>query len=215
MNALSEVLNMDKIGHRYVIQYFHLKGLTTTNIQAELDSTLGESAPSSTTVKYWVAEFKRGRTSCQDEHRSGRPNEVTTSEMVKKIHKIVLYDRRLKLRELADMVGISKSAVHRILTENLGMIKLFARWVPRLLTIEQKQRREDFSVECLTMFHKNKVEFLRRFVTMDKTWVHHFTPETKNSQNNGLKGENRLQRRLREFHLLARSWLQFFGMLVG
>ncbi|EFN79567.1 hypothetical protein EAI_01260, partial [Harpegnathos saltator] len=35
-------------------------------------STLGESAPSFTTVKYWVAEFKRG----QDEHRSGRPNEV-------------------------------------------------------------------------------------------------------------------------------------------
>ena len=71
MNALSEFVNMEKIGHRYMIQYFHLKGLSPTNIKAELDSTLGESAPSFTTVKYWVAEFKRGRTSCQDEHRSG------------------------------------------------------------------------------------------------------------------------------------------------
>ncbi|EFN89492.1 hypothetical protein EAI_01724, partial [Harpegnathos saltator] len=66
------------------------------------------------TVRYWVAEFKRGRTSCQDEHRSGRPNEVTTSEMMKKIHKMVLDDRRLKVRELADIVSITKSAVHRI-----------------------------------------------------------------------------------------------------
>lgn len=170
---------MEKIGLRYVIQYFNLKGLSPTNIKEELDSTLGESSPSFTTVKYWVAEFKRGRTNCQDEPRSGRPNEVTSPEMVKKIHKIVLDDRRLKVRELADMVGISKSAVHRILTENLDMRKLCARWVPRLLTLEQKQRREDVSVECLAKFRSNRAEFLRRFITMDETWVHYFTPETK------------------------------------
>ena len=75
---------MEKIGHRYVIQYFHLKGLTPTNIKTELDSTLGESAPSFTTIKYWVAEFKRGRTSCKDEHRTGRPKEVATPDMIKK-----------------------------------------------------------------------------------------------------------------------------------
>ncbi|MCP6755764.1 hypothetical protein NL533_29490, partial [Klebsiella pneumoniae] len=80
MNVFSEFVKMEKIVHRYVIQYFYSKGLSPTNIKAELDSTLGESALSFTTVKYWVAEFKRGRTSCQDEHRSGRPNEVTTTE---------------------------------------------------------------------------------------------------------------------------------------
>ena len=62
--------------------------------------------------------------------------------MVKKIHEMVLDDRLLKVHELADMVGISKSAVHRILTENLDMRKLCARWLPRLLTMEQKQRRD-------------------------------------------------------------------------
>ncbi|KYN39218.1 hypothetical protein ALC56_06405 [Trachymyrmex septentrionalis] len=111
---------MEKIGHRYVIQYFHLKGLSPTNIKAELDSTLEESAPSFTTVKYWVAEFKRGPTSCEDEHRCDRS------------------DRRLQVRELADMVNISKSAVHRILAENLEMRKLCARWVPRLLNNRTK-----------------------------------------------------------------------------
>lgn len=104
-----------------MIQYFHLKGLSPTNIKAELSSTLGESSPSFITVKHWIAEFKRGHTSWQDEHRSGRPNEVTTSAIVKKIHKIVLDDRRLKVRELADIVSNLKGTVHRILTENLGM----------------------------------------------------------------------------------------------
>ena len=50
---------------------------------------------------------------------------------------MVYEDRRLKVRELADMVGISKSTIHRILTENLDMRKLCQRWVPRFLTMEQ------------------------------------------------------------------------------
>ena len=153
---------MEKIGHPYVIQYFYLKGLSPTNVKAELDSTLEESAPSFTTIKYWVSEFKRGRTSCQDEHRSGRPNGVTTTEMVKRIHKLVLDDRRLKMHKLADIVRISKSSVHCILNKNLDMRKLCARWVPRLLTMEQKQRREDVLIECRVMFHSNKTDFLRR-----------------------------------------------------
>ena len=108
-----------------------------------------------------MSEFKRGCTSCLDEHCSGRPNEVTTAEMVKKIHKMILGDRRLKVRQLADMVDISKNVVYRVLTENLDMRKLRARWMPRLLTMEPKQRREDVSIECLAMFHSNKADFLR------------------------------------------------------
>ena len=177
MEAHSEFVDMKKIGHRYVIQYFYLKGLNSNNIKAKLDSILGESAPSFTTIKYWVEEFKRVPTNCQDEHRSGRPNEMTTTEMVKKIHKMVLDNRRLKLRELADMVSISKSAINRILTENLDMRKICAKWVPRLLTMEQKERHEDVSIECLAMFHCNKPDFLRQFI--DETWVHHFTSDTK------------------------------------
>ncbi|KAG5334155.1 SETMR methyltransferase, partial [Acromyrmex heyeri] len=45
----------------------------------------------------------------------------------------------------------------------LGMKKLSARWVPRLLTVDHKRDRE----------------FLRRFITVDETWIHYFTPETK------------------------------------
>ena len=82
---------------------------------------------------------------------------------------MVLDDRQLKVRELADMVGISKSVVHRILAENSDMGKLYARWVPRLLTVKQKQRPEDVSIQCLAMFHTNEADFMRRFITMNET----------------------------------------------
>jgi len=44
----------------------------------ELDSVYGDSAPSFTTVKFWAAEFKRGRKSLGDDERSERPKTATT-----------------------------------------------------------------------------------------------------------------------------------------
>ncbi|XKL65146.1 hypothetical protein PGB90_005232 [Kerria lacca] len=107
--------------------------------------------------------------SCQDEHHNGRPNEVTIPGIVKKIHKMVVDARWLKMHELADIVGILKGVVHRILSENLDMRKLCARWVLHLLTLEQQQCREDVSIKCLAKFYSNKAEFLHRFITMDET----------------------------------------------
>lgn len=52
------------------------------------------SASSFTIIKSRLADFKRGRAYCQDEHRSTPPDMATTPEMAKKIHKVVLYDRR-------------------------------------------------------------------------------------------------------------------------
>jgi len=59
------------------------------------------------------------------------------------------------------------------------MKKLCARWVPRLLTADQKRTRMKISEQCLERFNKNKTDFVCRFITMDKTCIHHYTPESK------------------------------------
>jgi [histone H3]-lysine36 N-dimethyltransferase SETMAR len=61
--------------------------------------------------------------------------------------------------------------------EYLDMLKLCAKWVPRLLTIYQKQQRIDGSEQGLTIFNRNKDEFFRRYITMDETWLLHYIPE--------------------------------------
>ena len=80
---------------------------------------LGESAHSYATVKNWFAEFKRGPTSIQDGPRSGRPKTVTTPEIIAKVHDMVLDDRRVKVREICNAIGISNDRVHFILQEEL------------------------------------------------------------------------------------------------
>jgi len=131
------------------------------------------------TVKNWFNEFQRGRMSFFDEPRPGAQKTTTTEYNVTKIHDLVLADRRLKIRKRAETVGMSKDRVGYILHEILGMRKLSARWVPRLLTPDNKRNRETTSEQCFTLFKRNPKEFLRRFVTVDETWIYWYTPETK------------------------------------
>ena len=56
-----------KVEYRAVIRYLYLKGKTGKEIRGELANVYGSSAPSYAQVKFWVGEFKRGRTSLQDE----------------------------------------------------------------------------------------------------------------------------------------------------
>ena len=99
-----------------------------------LDKCYPDSAPSKATVERWFAEFKCGRTSTEDAERSGRPNEVVTPENIKKAHKIILENRKVKLQEIADIMKMSKGSVFTILHEHLSMRKLFSKWVPRSLS---------------------------------------------------------------------------------
>jgi hypothetical protein len=69
--------------------------------------------------------------------------------------------------------------VQNIVHEYLGMTKLSARWVPRLPTVDNKRDRMATSKQSCDLFKRNPKEFLRRFVTVDETWIHHYMPEMK------------------------------------
>jgi hypothetical protein len=58
--------------------------------------------------------------------------------MIEKSHKILLGDGRLKVQQIAEMLGISKKRLHLIVTQKLSMKKPFARWLPRFLSEDQK-----------------------------------------------------------------------------
>ena len=172
---------MDSKQFRVLIYHCFLMKKNTVQAQQWLEKCYGDSAPSKTTICRWYAEFKRGRTDTEDAERSGRPNEVVTPETIKKVHQIVFENRKLKLREIADTLKISYGSVYAILHEHLSMRKLLSKWVPRLLTVDQKRQRVVDSERCLELFRRNKPNFLRRYVTMDETWIHHYTPESKRS----------------------------------
>ena len=92
-----------------------------------------DCSASFSTIKKWAAEFKRGRTSLEDDPREGRPKSATIPEIIEQVHDKVLHNRRMKVREIAETICILKVRVGYILHEELDMKKLCARWVTRLL----------------------------------------------------------------------------------
>ena len=70
-------------------------------------------------------------------HVKDVPKSATPPEIIEQVHDMVLNDRRMKAREIAETIGISKEHVGYILHEELDMKKLCARWMPRLLTTDK------------------------------------------------------------------------------
>jgi transposase len=167
--VLSVSLQTDKIEYRAVIKFFVKEGLTPKEIHSKFIKVYGDFFPSFSTIKKWAAEFKRGCSSLEDDTREGRSRNTTGPEIIQKVHDVLLDDRRMKVREIAKTVDISKECVEYILNEELDMKKLRARWVSCLLTPDQKRTHMKISEQCLERFNKNKTDFVHRFITMDET----------------------------------------------
>jgi hypothetical protein len=61
--------------------------------------------------------------------------------MIETVRSAVLDNRRITIRELSEGLELSLGLVQSILTEDLGMKRVSAKIVPKLLTVEQKEIR--------------------------------------------------------------------------
>jgi len=118
---------------RAVINFFFLQGKAPMEIHAILIETLVEHAPSYTTVKNLVAQFKRGDFSICNVPRPGRHKTVTTLEIIDQIHELILEDRRISTKSISQQLGISRERFESIIHEDFDMRKLSTKWVPKCL----------------------------------------------------------------------------------
>ena len=101
----------------------------------------GDQSLNRTQVFQWHARFKAGRTSVDDDEHTGRPTSSTTPETVARIQEIIRQDRRRTIRDIAEEVEVGYGTCQRVLREDLGMYRVAAKFVPRILTADQKQQR--------------------------------------------------------------------------
>jgi hypothetical protein len=98
---------------------------------------------------------------------------------------MVLDDRWMNVREIAETIGISKERVGYILHEEFDMKKLCARWVQRLLTADQKRTRRKISEQCLERFKKLRLILCVDLLLWMRTVFTITHQNQKSSQNNG------------------------------
>lgn len=143
-----------------------------------LKSVYGDNVVTLKTVYKWYERFKSGNESVEDEKRSGRPSTSKTDENVQKVAKMVRSNRRLTIRELTEELNISYGSVQSILTDDLQMRRVSAKFVPRLLTAEQKENRVSVCTELKDRLDADP-DFMAKIITGDESWVYGYDPETK------------------------------------
>ncbi|KAL4098969.1 hypothetical protein QTP88_023475 [Uroleucon formosanum] len=169
---------MSEVNEQRVCIKFCLKlGKNATETYEMIKTAFGDDSLSRSKIFEWFKRFKNGRETTEDDPRSGRPSTSRNDDVVSKICEKVRNDRRLTVRELADEAGISIGSCHEILTENLQMRRVAAKFVPRLLTLEQKENRLTI---CQDLKNRSiDPNFIKNIVTGDETWVYGYDPETK------------------------------------
>lgn len=112
---------------------------------------------------------------------------VVTEENVRKVEKLVLADRRIKLWQIAEELQISKERVGEIMHKHLNMRKISARWVPKMLSPFDKQRRLETSKDFLELVGDNLDDICDRIVTVDESWIRQYDPESKQESMQWMK----------------------------
>jgi hypothetical protein len=62
-----------ELEHRCIIKFPHLKSLKLGDIVVDLSTLYGEDAYTRPSIKYWLHQFKLGRTDLTTQHVGGRP----------------------------------------------------------------------------------------------------------------------------------------------
>ncbi|CAH2008263.1 unnamed protein product [Acanthoscelides obtectus] len=137
----------------------HFRAIICYNFQRQLSQQkcLAELLAHQSTISRWYGEFKRGRVRLSDDPRVGAPKTQETQENVDAI------EASLK---------ISKTSIQKNVHEELGVRKLISRWIPHLLTDEQKAARVNWCQKTLDRFNSGNSKNVYSIVSGDESWIY-------------------------------------------
>ena len=141
-------------------------------------TAFGASCMNRAWVFEWHKRFKEGRESVRDDERCGRSKEVNTPELIGQIKNFMDKDRHVSIETISAQSDVSVGTVHTIIRAELKMQKICAKFVPRVLREDQKERLCHDSREMDELINSNPA-LLDALVTCDESWIYCYDPETK------------------------------------
>ena len=162
-----------------------------------------------TQIKEWYGRFKNDRTSADSDPRSGRPSLTTTPENIERVRLAIEGDRRLTVRELENDLGIPETTVWEILNKILGMTRVCAKFISKLLTAEQKDLRSEIAQDNLEMVSDDE-NVLKKVITGDESWVYGYDPETKQQSSQWKRPDEPRPKKARQSRSHVKSMLIIF-----
>ena len=143
-----------------------------------LQTAFRPSCMNRASVFVWHKRLKEGRESVRDDERCERSKEVRTPELIGQLKNSMDKDRRVSIETISAQFDVSVGIVHTIIREELKIRKICAKFVPRVLREEQKERRCHDSREMVELINSD-LAVLDALVTCNECWIYCYDPETK------------------------------------
>ncbi|UYV74621.1 hypothetical protein LAZ67_12000310 [Cordylochernes scorpioides] len=169
---------LKKMDQRTCIKFCVKNEIKCADAFRMLTVAYGEATLDRSNVYRWYKMFSEGREDVNDEERAGRPSTSTTDEKINEVEKMILANRRITVREVAEDLNISIGSCHSIFINDLGMRRVAAKFVPKLLNCDQKQHRMNIANEMFDSV-RDDPNLLQRVITGDEAWVYGYDVETK------------------------------------
>ncbi|CAH1993667.1 unnamed protein product [Acanthoscelides obtectus] len=164
-NVRQGKMELNREHFRPIIYYKFQRQLSQQEYLAELLCVFGNEAPHQPTISHWYGEFNHGGVSLSDDPRVGASKTAVTQENVDAVRKLIIEDRHVTYSEIETSLKTSKTSSQKNIHEELGVRKLVSRWIPHLLTEEQKAVKVNWYVYSI--------------VSGDESWIYCYKPEDK------------------------------------
>jgi len=161
-------------------------GKTFKEIQETVIGAYGDLALKKTQIYDIMNKVKAGKVTSDQRHSCAKKTKRTSS-IITAVDAAIKEDGRLTIAEIAAATGAKKATVYNIIKKELGLVKKSARWVPKLLSADQKNERVRICRDFVAAVHRRSLHMLDCIVTMDETMVSYHTPETKKQSKQWVK----------------------------
>jgi hypothetical protein len=112
---------------------------SANEIKILTDAAFGDKSLTKTAIYNILKKVKAGETTDDLLHLNAKKTK-RTQDIIAAVAADVNVDRRVKCMDLATAHGVSYGTMQNILHKELGLVKKSARWVPKLLSEDQKWR---------------------------------------------------------------------------
>jgi len=197
-----------QVAQRICIKFCFKLGRSSAETIPMIKKAFGDDSMSEAHIKLWYRRFKDGWESVESDRRSGRPSTSRTPENVESVRAAINENQQLTVQELEDL-GIPRTIVSQILTEDLGKKRVAEKFVPRLLSREQKEFRAAVAQDLLETAN-NDPDFLRKVITGDESRVYGYDPETKTQSSQSKSPESPRPKKARQSRSNVKVVLTFF-----
>ena len=147
-------------------------------IEDTVKKSFGDKLVNRATIYRIIKAVKDGKNT-DDQRKFNATRTKRNQSLIATVAAAVEEDRRVSIEDLAGAHGVSHGTIFNILSDDLGLVKKSARWVPKLLSAEQKLERVRISTSFIAAVRRRSLAMLDQIVTMDETLVSYHTPLTK------------------------------------